>query len=481
MKQNISYCLAFFLLLCMSSPTSAQLGKFTNKLKQTSNKIGRKVSTSQQSSSTKENTPSQEVTGLGEEAPKEYYVSRNTGRGRLATKEQPAKDLGNIIALLKPGDIIHIAEGEYTSRGDQSADELNVPVSIIGGYDPTFSIRDPWGKHQTIFTGIQTLDALTAPRLYIRTNQTYKAYEGEIVIDGLIVDHGARNRYKDEKELMIVRTGSPKLNQNPTPSSGGIRVLTGKYTNVIIRNCIVMNTAPQEGALSVQAGENAQVIIQNNLLINNTGNGIQCLTAWYPRDGRGKPKFQVLNNSVLFTWKPDAIASHSGNALMLDAEIELIAAGNVFGFSDRGGIDNIKKCKTITLKDNLIVANKKFDYREWNTKMRIDEIEDESDLMSYESTGNISQLIKVPVSEAWAAIYAGRKEISRADVDAQANAANSDANALRGMLGLPTQANSVSLDAAVWLHRLYIKDAIPTGLRPYLGKYGSRNPQEMKE
>ena len=30
-----------------------------------------------------------------------YYVSRNTGRGRIASKEQPAKDLGNIIAKLQ--------------------------------------------------------------------------------------------------------------------------------------------------------------------------------------------------------------------------------------------------------------------------------------------------------------------------------------------------------------------------------------------
>ena len=136
--------------------------------------------------------------------------------------------------------------------------------------------------------------------------------------------------------------------------------------------------------------------------------------------GNGLPSFRVLNNTVLFTWKPDAIASNSGNALSMDTSIELYAEGNAFGFSDRGGVDNIKQCKTITLKDNLITASKQFDYREFNTKMTIEEIEDESDYMSYESTGNITTAIQVPVSEEWAKVYAARKEISRAEVDAQA-------------------------------------------------------------
>ena len=40
---------------------------------------------------------------------RDWYVSKTTGSGKLGTKAQPAKDLGNIIHLLKPNDKIHIA------------------------------------------------------------------------------------------------------------------------------------------------------------------------------------------------------------------------------------------------------------------------------------------------------------------------------------------------------------------------------------
>jgi len=408
-----------------------------------------------------------------------YYVSRNTGRGRIASKEQPAKDLGNIIAKLQPGDVIHVAEGIYTSRGDQGADEINVPVSIIGGYSPDFSKRDPWGAHKTVLTGTNHIDGLTTPRIYIKTHLKHRTWSGDIVIDGVIVDNGPRNRYKDEKELCILRKANPAKEVNASPGSAGIKVLVGKETNVTVRNCIVMNTAPMEGALSVQGNQNSKILIENNIVVNNTGNGIQCLSAWHARPGNGLPSFRVLNNTVLFTWKPDAIASNSGNALSMDTAIELIAEGNTFGFSDRGGVDNIKKCQTITLKDNLITASKKFDYREFNTKMTIEEIEDESDFMSYESTGNITKAIQVPVSNEWAQVYASRKEITRAQVDAQAKAHNNDANALRSMLGLNLRGNSVSLDAEIWLHRMSIEDALKVGIQQYEGKYGASNPGEI--
>jgi hypothetical protein len=41
---------------------------------------------------------------------KDLYVS-STGTGKIASSEQPSKDLGFIIEQLAPGDIVHIAAG----------------------------------------------------------------------------------------------------------------------------------------------------------------------------------------------------------------------------------------------------------------------------------------------------------------------------------------------------------------------------------
>ncbi len=101
---------------------------------------------------------------------RDWYVSKTTGTGKLGIKEQPAKDLGNIIYLLEPNDRIHTAEGVYMSKGKRGPDEINVPVQIFGGYDVTFTKRAPWTEHKTIFTGTNEYKKLTTPRLYICTD-----------------------------------------------------------------------------------------------------------------------------------------------------------------------------------------------------------------------------------------------------------------------------------------------------------------------
>ncbi len=63
-----------------------------------------------------------------------WYISIQTGAGKEGTKEQPAKEIAAIAAKLKPGDVIHIAEGVYKGKTDMSSDIITVPVSIIGGY-----------------------------------------------------------------------------------------------------------------------------------------------------------------------------------------------------------------------------------------------------------------------------------------------------------------------------------------------------------
>ncbi len=83
----------------------------------------------------------------------DFYVSAERGKGKVASKEKPAKDLGNIIRKLKPGDTVHIAAGTYLGKGKNGCDVIKVPVSIIGGYSDDFSKRDPWGEFKTILTG----------------------------------------------------------------------------------------------------------------------------------------------------------------------------------------------------------------------------------------------------------------------------------------------------------------------------------------
>ena len=410
---------------------------------------------------------------------REWYVSSANGRGQSGTKEKPARDLGNIIHHLKPNDVIYIAGGTYKSKGGRGADELNVPVKIYGGFDETFSKRDPWGATKTIFTGTNEYKTLTTPRLYIRTDQQREANGqlstgSEIIVDGIIVDNGPRNRYHKDKGLAIRRQGSPNSGHNPSPESGGIVIVASKYTNVSVKNCVVMNTAPTEGAVSVRLFHGAKGNIINNLCINNTGYGIHIRSGYTGSKPELVPTFHVAHNTSLFNWKHDAVASYGGDALAIDKYLTANIEHNVFGFGHMGGIYN--KGSKVLLNNNLFTGNSKYDYKEVNDKMNVEYILDESTLLDLDSDGNTAELIKIPVAQRWAAIYGSRVELSREAVDASVHASNSGANQLRSMLGLNVQAAGTSMDAEIFLPKLELEEALPAGSLPWAGK-GSQRPQ----
>jgi hypothetical protein len=401
----------------------------------------------------------------------DHYVSIGRGKGKDATKEKPAKDLGNILAKLQPGDTVHIAEGTYLGRDESGSDSVPVAVKIIGGYADDFSKRDPWGAHKTLFTGTSAISGSTQYRLIIDAG----ACPSEVVVDGIVFDNGPRNHFKDEKALMILRKADAQKGLNATPESGALKMDLGANCKGLVQNNVVLNTAPTGGAIQVKGGQDARATVRNNLVVNNTGEGIFVQSSWKPRDGKGLPQFTVERNTVLFSWKHDPIATYGGNSLKMDQEVGLVATNNVFAFGDYGGVDNIKKARGITLKDNLFVGHRLYDYREFNTSVKVSELEDEADELK-DSSGNVSKAVNFPVGERFANLYAARKEVSRAEVDAKAKVSNSGANAIRSMLGLPLQAGGVALDADTFLPRIQLDEALPAGLSAYEGTFGCSKP-----
>ncbi len=414
---------------------------------------------------------------------RDWYVSKSTGSGQAGTIDRPAKDLGNIIHHLKPNDRIHIAEGVYLSKGARGSDEINVPVKIYGGYDTRFTKRDPWDAHKTIFSGVNEYMKSTDPRLYIRTDQQResngrKSSGSEIVVDGIIIDNGPRNRYHQNKNLAIRRKASPKSQQNPSPESGGIVIVASHFTNVAVQNCVVMNTAPTEGAISVRVFKGGKGNIQNNFCINNTGYGIHARTGYMGSDSQFLPSFTIKNNTVLFTWKHDAIASYGGDALALDQNLVAEVKGNALGYGHMGGLYN--KGAKLKLNDNLFTGNRTYDYKERNDKMAVADIVDEAMYLDPQSSDNTGLLIKIPIGERWANLYANRKEVSRAAVDAAVTVPNSGANQLRSIFGLNVQGTGVAMDAEIFLPLISVEEALPAGLHPWNGM-GCSIPKQANE
>ena len=481
-KRMLPFILTGIIFGISSVPVSAQFSKIKKAAEQTSSAISKNTPVTRDpaprntaGNSTKPSGSSHSIEKPAVSEGKNYYV-RPDGKGKDATKEMPAKDIAAIAMQLKAGDVVHLAAGVYTSKADQSSDVFTVPISIIGGYSPDFSSRDPWGQHKTVFSGSNDISkGLTTERIGILTDKDYKDWTGTVLIDGIIVDNGARNYYQNaQTEMLILRKASPEKGMNPTPNTPGIKVRTGSGTKVVVKNCVITNTAPTQGALDVQVGKGGAALIENNLIVNNTGEGIMCKSNHH--GATDHPAYTVKNNTILFTWKYDAIGSFGGNSIMFDNALTLVAENNVFGFSDFGGVNNVKQCKTVTLKNNLFVGHKKYDYQEFGTGLKLDELEDYANFITRESGNNYSREIKLNVNKNWVEQYFGRQEISRAEVDAAAKTSNSGANQLRAMFGLPLQASAVSKDANVWLHRMQLEDAVRLGINTYGNNSGCSKP-----
>lgn len=412
---------------------------------------------------------------------RDWFVSINRGSGRTGTIEKPAKDLGNIVSRLEDGDRVFIAEGTYLGRGENGCDQVDKAVQIYGGFSDDFTKRDPWGAHKTILTGSNTTENwVQGPRLSIDLAKRRDLRQKHlVVVDGLIVDHGARNRYADEKEAKIIRLANPKTGQNPTPGFGGLSVGVTKLGNIIVRNCIVMNTAPTgNGAIAIWGSERSEVLVENNIACNNTGYGIYLHSAFYPNELERMPKFLLRHNTSVFNSKPDPGASDGGCALKVDAPTRVKAEWNVFAFNDKFAVNNASQAKEFLLNNNLFVVSLEDDYLEFDTRISVEDLADESDKLD-EAEGNVtSDKLRPRVSKEWATKYLSRQVVDRNAKEADVKAAESGVNELRSILGLPVQGASVGEYSDAWLPRIGLDDVLACGAKLVLAKYGSAKPGE---
>lgn len=415
---------------------------------------------------------------------KDWYISINRGKGKKGTKKKPAKQIGNINKKLKPGDRIFVAEGTYLGRGDSGATKIKVPVELYGGFSDDFTKRDPWGAHKTIITGINKTKNYTHGYLLsvdlskwrddksFTGKSRYDAPEHTIVIDGFICDNGPRNRYKTDKKLAIVRTANPKTGENPTPEYGGISVSPWWGGSAIVRNNVVINTAPTQGVISLWGNKNSRMLAENNLVVNNTGNGIQALTSWHGDEG--SPRFVIRNNTSLFNHKHDPIATYGGSGLKVESDCLVNAHHNILGYNDYYGLDNMKRSKVMLFNNNAVFANLQADYVEFDTKMSLSDIEDESDLLD-EAEDNVGDAPTIGISQEYKVKYQARSVINRAAAEVDVKVGATGANALRSMLGLNLQGSDLKVDSDVWLPLITVDDALKAGMSQADGR-GAAKP-----
>ena len=408
------------------------------------------------------------------------YVSE-AGSGREATLERPARDLGNIVANLVPGDVVCIAGGRYTGRADSGADRIEVPVEIYGGFSPDFADRDPWGAHVTLLTGVHNAaNFSTDVRLAIDTSAfatRLMASRGQdtvhtVVVDGIVVDHGDRNYYAGDDERRFVRLDTAA--HTPTPEAGGLQIRTGITSTIVVRNVLVVNTAPTQGAIALFPGAGARVTVENNVAVNNTGTGFLLSTAIAANDAADYPSYRFAGNVSVFNQKHDPFGTFGGHGVAIESGTTVEIAGNVIAFNDGFGVDNGKRAADVVLTDNVIVANARADYLEFDTKIALEDIEDWSDLIA-DGRGNVRRELDYALSPEWGTRYAARNVIDRNAAEEDVRAVDAWYNDVRSFFGWNLVGSDLNVDSDVWLPRMGLEDAFAVARR-FDDRYGVVRP-----
>lgn len=401
---------------------------------------------------------------------KDVYVSLSSGKNKNAgTKEAPFKNIWKAVEKAQPGDVIHVAEGNYPGKMKCGWVQLDKPVSLVGGYSSDFSVRDPL-KHKTMFQPKNDQNdkkgsAMALLRIDFKNQKGFK-----MLIDGLIFDDGFASSYHETKgKPEGFDTGmwleGPAMNKlrDKFPSANRYSLFAtlgyGTAGELEIRNCTFVNGSNFGVNINWFEGE---VKMKNNVFCNNRMIGANVQSS----NGQpGKVKWEFENNTVLFTWSRLNDLADMGFGVRVNANVEAEIENNIIGLNVLTGFDNTKgngKTKKIQLDGNVFFLNRESDVQMTVSpsvaKVRVDGFED------LEGTDGIES-IEDNVDLADPKVFAGR--INAKYLNSFLSMKYSEAtkldegkcNGLRSVLGLPLQ-GTIKTTCDMYANRYPMEDAL---------------------
>lgn len=363
---------------------------------------------------------------------------------------------------------INVAAGEYD--GDLGSGAYTLPkfanptgsLLIQGGWDKTFAKRDPFGTPAMIVT----IPDRSAPLWSFARNSKLAAF----IVDGLIFDSGASNHYDGQSNCLMIR-GS---------CTSTFLAFTYLETNELaFENCVFMNSANRVMEPLIRAATpQAEIRYQNCMFVNNRI-PLKLDSARF----RNKPaRIEVDHCSFLINWayNPDP---NTGNPAALeigpaDAAQEIVLTNNLFHCNFGGAILALnQKMPALTINRNNFIGNGLL-HGETDpdavamivsaggrkTPITVDDIEDVPAVD--EAQDNVSIASGVPLSLG---------KVKTVDAT-QIKAADSWANEVRNILGLPLQGGSVEIkDYAP--RQVYNPQLPPFATRPAALAFGASQAQ----
>ena len=302
----------------------------------------------------------------------DWYVSQNVGKKKNEgqTKDAPLKAIWNALEKAAPGDVIHVAQGNYNGKTSCGWIKIEKPISIIGGYSDDFSERDIT-KYPTMLKPTNAMNS-TQPSMDSGTvgfamwksaNESDALANTTTLIDGLYIDQGEASCYSPNEGIVEgVETGMwltpPAKGNNPLPSINAAEMKGKTAGTLTIQNCVFLNATNYAIQISHAKGD---IKVLNNLFINCRYQACDVLST---TPVNGGVTFEFAYNTVLFSWSRTKEMSDMGIGVRANAKINSKIHNNILGCSVLYGFDNTKgddKTKKVYLDSNIFFLNKKGD------------------------------------------------------------------------------------------------------------------------
>lgn len=373
MKKIISTTLALF--VCASfSFAQFSLGGAINAAKNASNKAAAAKTTN--STTTSNANASASNSTATKSSGVVYYVSLNgTGRADGLSASTPQKEIQKVLNTIKDknqnGATIRIAEGNYLGYMDQGYLEVSNWVTLEGGWNSDFTVRDPI-KYQTKIEPTQEQLGHNTNKGVINfsglDNTDYRV-AGTVKIDGIMFNLGYENNYKPN-DPSDPKNGCPskafetgRMIDDPAnqPQHQIIHSDAAIAGNVIICNCLIANSPYFGIQFASRCGE---VEIYNCVIISNRMGGVR-IDGWDKEGYRSHVNFH--HNTVCFSWCRDKLQEDMGygyecmNKISCDIHHNIFACNNYAAIARTralSGPDKVIEAKKVTnVYDNCFFMN----------------------------------------------------------------------------------------------------------------------------
>ena len=381
-----------------------------------------------------------------------WYVSTNgSNKNDGQSPETPLKNVQKALDEASDGDLICVAEGNYTGTLDQGFIEITKYVSLVGGYNEDFSERDPYSY-----------------KTYIQTNPSHVSKNGTkasinlevtgsrnkvVMVDGFSVDRGEQALYCAPSDDPVAGwpegclTGR-KLMPGDSPSVktvGGAaqerQCVTGHVEgHLIIRNCVFAN-AVYFGIQLMSKGGDWEVY--NNVFVAN--NYSSCRIDSMTRDAN-ECYVDFHHNTVLFSWCRDKIMEDMGYGYEFMARVDSDVHDNIFGCSNLGALSfahhdsnkQVDALRKINVVDNqffmnvadMIIPSQSFMW----LHVRCDEFEDVDGINESGNVEMTDEDFVAKINQPYLKGFANLEKVSSSNYNA-----NSAANQVRRAFGINQQ------------------------------------------